>query len=172
MDEHTPIELSADLRSAVTALASEQAQALLAQARQEFAAQLERERQTFAAQLAAEKAQQEIRAFAQHVTTPTITRKHALPFTADEVGAFLSTLDAGQRQSFSAMMERLLQNGLVSFEEIGTTGAEDTRSAVDAWDAAVTAKVALGLARSTAISTLMREQPAMYAAYNAAKGGK
>jgi hypothetical protein len=153
---------------------SAEVQAAFAQMRSDYERQLlqmvETERANFQRQLEADRTASQIAQFAQHITTPTIQRQHALPLEADAVTAFLSSLSASQRDDAKKLFSRILDAGLVSFEEIGSSaegGAEP--SAKERFEAAVAAKVATGMSRFNAITAIGKEQPALYAEY---RGGK
>jgi hypothetical protein len=153
-----------------------QVNAVVAQMTAQFEAQrqvvLEQAQAQFQRQLAEMQARQQIDTYAQHVTTPTMQRQHALPFEAGAVSAFLSSLSASQRQTAIGLFDRILDAGLVSFEEIGGAGAgDDNASAAEQWSALVNAKVALGMSRVNAIQAAMKEQPDLYAAQTK-KGGR
>lgn len=112
------------------------------------------------------QAKQQVESYAQHITTPTLTRQHALPGQASAYSAFLLSLGATQRTVAMGLLDGILASGLVSFEEIGSAGeAKAESSAKERWDTAVQAKVSTGMARSAAISAVMREQPALYREY-------
>lgn len=160
-----------------------QVNAVVAQMTAQFEQQrqivLEQAQAQFQRQLAEMQAQQAIQTYAQHITTPTMQRPHALPFTSAEVVTFLSSLNPEQRKGAQGMFDRLLDSGLVSFEELGSSGegAETQQSAKEQFDAAVQAKVASGMSRLAAMQAVQREQPTLYAEYRneggvAKKGGR
>jgi hypothetical protein len=126
---------------------------------------LEQATARFQREMAEMQARQQIETYAQHATTPTFDRPHALPFTAQEMIDFLTPLSAAQRTQARAMFDRLLKSGFVDFGEYGAIGEERTQSAAERWDAAVAAKTRNGMARSKAIEALMVEQKALYEAY-------
>lgn len=148
-----------------------QVNAVVAQMTAQFEAQrqivLEQAQAQFQRQLAEMQAQQTIQTYAQHITTPTMQRQHALPLEASAVVSFLSGLNATQRTSAQGLFDRILDAGLVSFEEIGSSGEGGERDVAAEWHAAVQAKVALGMAQSSAIEAVKRENVALYDAYNA-----
>lgn len=126
----------------------------------------------FERRMAEERARQQIESYAQHVTTPTLTRPHALPFEAREVATFLGSLSAEQRKGATALFDRILDAGLVSFEEIGTDGeAAAEQSAQERYQALVNAKVAAGMSAVNAMKAVNREHPDLYAAQTQPKKG-
>lgn len=131
----------------------------------------------FERRMAEERVRNDVENYAQHITTPTLTRQHALPGQAATYGAFLLSLNASQRSTATGLFDNILASGLVSFEEIGSGGeGEGTPDPSQQWQSAITAKVSAGLSRSAAIEAVKREQPALFAAYNASgvtkKGGR
>lgn len=160
--------ISGAMTEQFTALFSAQLQSQIAAAREQ--AKLEAQRQ-----IAEFQARQSIASFAQHVTTPTLARPHALPLEAARVEAFLISLSAAQRPEAQAILSAVLDSGLVSFDELGAQGDDKNQpSAIERYEAALTAKLAQGLSRSAALSAINREQPALVNEYNAekAKGGR
>lgn len=110
----------------------------------------------------------EIESYAQHVTTPTLDRPHALPGTAEQYTTFLASLNAEQRTAAKGLFDAILAGGLVSFEELGSDGdAAPEKSAQEQFEAAVTTKVSTGLSRLSAIQAVGKEQPDLYARYQA-----
>ena len=148
-----------------------QVNAVVAQMTAQFEQQrqivLEQAQAQFQRQLAEMQAQQTIQTYAQHITTPTMQRQHALPLEASAVVSFLSGLNASQRTSAQGLFDRILDAGLVSFEEIGSAGEGGERDVAAEWNAAVQAKVGTGMARSAAIEAVKQANPALYSAYNA-----
>ena len=148
-----------------------QVNAVVAQMTAQFEQQrqivLEQAQAQFQRQLAEMQAQQTIQTYAQHITTPTMQRQHALPLEAGAVASFLSGLNATQRTSAQGLFDRILDAGLVSFEEIGSAGEGGERDISAEWDAAIAAKVGTGMARSAAIEAVKQANPALYSAYNA-----
>lgn len=137
-------------------------------------AAFQRAQQEFERRISEMEARRQIESYAQNATAATLTRQHALPLEAETLTAFLSSLSASQRTAATGLFDRVLDAGLVSFEEIGSSADGDARDAAERWDAAVTAKVATGMARSAAISAVMKQQPDLYREYSAAgkKGGR
>jgi ClpP class serine protease len=159
---------------------------LMAQMRQEAATTralaLEEARAQFAREMAEERAKAAINAYAQHATTATMQRQHALPFSAAEVVALLTETPSSSRVKVQAAFDKILEVGLVSFEEIGS-GVEggDEPTAQAQFEAAVNAKVATGMSKLNAMQAIGKEQPELYAAVQAetsrrgrvaVKGGK
>lgn len=114
-----------------------------------------------------------IESYAQHITTPTLSRPYGVPGHADEWVSLLAATPAAIRPQWQAKLDAILSSGLVSFEEIGSSaeGAE-SRDATTEWNAAVTAKVAQGMGRAAAIQAVAKERPELYAAQSSRKGGK
>jgi ClpP class serine protease len=148
-----------------------QVNAVVAQMTAQFEAQrqivLEQAQAQFQRQLAEMQARQQIETYAQHVTTPTLQRQHALPLEASAVATFLSGLSADQRTSARGLFDRILDAGLVSFEELGTSAESVEQSAGERFEGAVNAKVSAGMSRLSAIQAVGKEQPALYAEYQA-----
>jgi hypothetical protein len=118
-------------------------------------------------------ATQEIAQFAQHVTTPTMQRPYALPLDGAAVVKFMTGLGAEARKDAKALFESILTSGLVSFEEIGSSGAgAGDIDAVQAYEDALSAELKINSVRSVALSNLRRKQPAIVAAYNEARASK
>lgn len=114
-----------------------------------------------------------IRAFAQHVTTPTIDRRHALPFSADQIVAVMQALPAANRGAVRELLEGVLSAGLVPFERVGADGAgEDDRDPAEEYEALVLAKMDKGMSRFEALRAVNRERPALYQAQQSAKKGR
>jgi ClpP class serine protease len=150
--------------------AQAQINAMVAQMTAGFEAQrkaiLEQAQVQFQRQIAEMEARQRIDTYAQHATTPTLTRPHALPFTADALSSFLLSLNAEQRTQACSMFDTMLSAGLVNFEEIGSQGNGDERPAADEYEEAVTLKMKTGLSRSDAISAVRREKTELVKRYN------
>lgn len=128
----------------------------------------------FERRMADERARRDIESYAQHITTPTLARPHALPGQTATYAAFLSSLSSEQRKAAQGLFDGILAAGLVSYAEIGSSGegpgAGDTASE---WAALVSAKVQAGMTRTAAIAAAARENPDLYAAQSAPKkGGK
>jgi hypothetical protein len=109
-----------------------------------------------------------IEAYAQHITTPTLSRPHALPGQAETYITFLSSLSGDQRTAAQGLFDSILTGGLVSYEELGSDGdSAPEQGAAEQFQAAVTAKLGTGLSRLAAMQAVAAEQPALYAAYQA-----
>jgi hypothetical protein len=118
------------------------------------------------------QAKQQVESYAQHITTPTLTRQHALPGQASAYGAFLLSLSASQRTAAMGLFDNILASGLVSFEELGSAGeAKGEASPKEQYTAAVNAKIAGGLSKLAAIQAVAKEQPALFAAQSEPKKG-
>lgn len=116
---------------------------------------------------AEQKQRQDVSTYVQHVISATLNRPYALPVEAVALEGFLLSLNADQRTSAQALFNRILDAGLVSFEEIGSAGdGGDEPTAKEAFDAAVLAKVSTGLTRLQAIEAVRKDQPAIYEAYH------
>ncbi len=159
---------------AVTAQVNAVVQQMTAQFEQQRQIVLEQAQAQFQRQMAEMQAQQQISTYAQHATTATMQRQHGIPFEASAITSFLSSLKVAQGATAQGLFDRILDAGLVSFEEIGSEGGDDPRAAVERWDAAILAKVGGGMARSAAITAVMKEQPELYREYSAQgkKGGR
>lgn len=127
------------------------------------------------AEIARFQREQQIVALAQHMTTPTLQRQHALPFEAGKLASFLTGLSEAQRTEALALFEQVLTAGLVSFEEIGTGREGQDADSADAvlarYETIKAQKVAAGMdvpsAHLSAVNTVGKD------AYNRAKkGGK
>lgn len=160
-----PAQFSADIGALVRAQVQAQLGHVRAQAEQEARAEIARF-----------QAAQRVAQFAQHVTTPTTDRAAALPVATDRVERFLLSLGGEQRTEAMALFESILDAGLVTFEEYGSQGAGDERSAADVYNEAVAFQVGQGKTRSAALSHVNRTQPELMRAYNAEqtqkKGGR
>lgn len=123
----------------------------------------------FQREIAEMRAQQAITAYAQDVTTPTLQRQHALPFEASRLVTFLTGLNATQRTEAQSLFSHILDAGLVSFEELGSSaeGDQPELTAQEEFDSAVLAKMSTGLSRLQAIEAVRREKPQLYDAYRA-----
>jgi hypothetical protein len=166
MAEETPIMPA----PAQLADASAEVQAVVSQMRAQFDAEralvLEQARAEFQRQLQAEREQYALVTYAQHVTTATFQRQHALPIEADALTAFLAGLSTAQRETAQGLFNRILDAGLVSFEEIGNgSDAPEAPSVAAQFEAAVQAKVAGGMSRYAAIQAIGKEKPELYTAY-------
>lgn len=159
-------QFTAQMQERFTALFTEQMQAHIAHAQQEAqrAAHVE---------IARMQRQRQIESYAQDITTPKFGRAHALPLEASAVVSFLAELNQDQYQAATGFFNRILEAGLVNFEEIGSKqSADDHASAIARYDEAIRAKVTGGMSRSAAIAAVQREQPDLMRAYNDAMGGQ
>lgn len=156
------------VQAQIDALAAQMA----AQMEQQRATIMEQAQAQFQRQMAEMQARQQVETYAQHITTPTMQRPHALPFTAAEVSTFLLSLNGDQRTTARGLLDRVLTAGLVSFEEIGTSAEGGEASVDDRWQAAIDAKVKTGMSRSGAIEAVKREQPDLAAEYAAPRVAK
>lgn len=129
---------------------------------------LEQAQAQFQRELANMQAQQAIQTYAQHITTPTLSRPSGLPGQASDYSAFLASLTADQRKAAQVLFDRILASGLVSFEEIGSAGdGEGARSAKEEHEALVVAEMAKnGNSRVAALQSVNRARPDLYAALN------
>lgn len=153
---------------AVTAQVNAVVAQMTAQFEQQRQIVLEQAQAQFQRQMAEMQAQQQISTYAQHATTATLQRQHALPIEADVLTGFLSSLSAAQRTQAQGLFTRILDAGLVSFEEIGSQGeGAAEQSAKEQFDAAVQAKVSTGMSQLSAIQAVGKEQPKLYASYQA-----
>lgn len=177
VDPTPPVDVSALLSAAFQG--SQFSDAMKAQFTEVFSASMKqqiefaREQAKLEAQrqIAEYQAQQAIASFAQHVTTATLNRPHALPLEADRVAKFMSGLQPAQRQEAQALFEQILTAGLVSFEEYGSEHGEEEKDAIQAYNDALAEELKHN-PRSVAIANLMRTQPALVAAYNEARNAK
>ncbi len=139
-------------------------------------AAFQRAQAEFERRIADMEARRQIETYSQDATRATLQRQHALPIEADTLTGFLSSLNPAQRTQAQTLFSRILDAGLVSFEEIGSQaeGAAE-QSAGEKYEQAVQAKVSTGMTRLNAMQAVGREQPDLYKAYQAEsrpKGGK
>jgi hypothetical protein len=154
-----------------------QMQAALTQMQAQYEAQarsaLESAQLQFERWKSEQAAQQEIAQFAQHVTSATLQRPYALPLDADRISKFMASIPADARKEARLLFEQVLSAGLVSFEELGSQGAgKDTPNPIEAYEEALAEEIKLTGIRSQAIANLMRKQPEIVSAYNAARNTK
>jgi len=142
------------------------------QAQQEAA--FTRAQQEFERRIADMEARRQVEAYAQNLTTATLTRPYALPGQADDYSAVLLSLSAPQRASVQALFDKILAGGLVNFEEIGTGGeGEEAQDARAQYEAAVAAEMAKnGGSKTQALLAVNRAHPELYAAQATKKGGR
>lgn len=117
---------------------------------------------------AEQKQRQDVSTYVQHVISATLNRPYALPVEATALESFLLSLNADQRTGAQTLFNRILDAGLVSFEEIGSAAeGGDGPSAKERFDAAVLAKVGTGMTRLAAMEAVGKEQPKLYEEYQA-----
>jgi hypothetical protein len=114
----------------------------------------------------------QIEQFARAKTVTTTDQPWAVPCTADELTQLLLETPAAVRPRWQTLLNRITASGLVTFDEIGNSGAGGEE--IDQWNAIVNAKVAAGQSRVEAIKQTAREHPSLYAAQSlpAKKGGR
>jgi ClpP class serine protease len=143
-----------------------QYQQLTRQAEQQAAAQFQRWQ-------AEQEARQAILTYAQHATTPTLDRPHALPFSAEQVVNLLSALPAANRPAVQQALTDILDSGLVPFDRIGSGGGgEEAQSAREQFDALMLAKTASGMSYAAALKAVAKDRPDLYNAQSTLKGGR
>ena len=147
----------------------EQHQQIMQQAQQQAQMEFERWR-------AAQAAEQAIAAFAQHATTPTIERPHALAYSVEQVTALLSGLSTDKRAAVQTLITDILDGkALVAYDAIGAPG-NGNEDVAGQWQASVATFTAQGLSQSAAIQAAQRANPTLYQKYNALgkqrKGGR
>jgi hypothetical protein len=156
---------------AVTAQVNAVVAQMTAQFEQQRQIVLEQAQAQFQRQMAEMQAQQTVRTWAQHASTPTINRQHAVPQSADELYGLAMEMSAAPRQKFMAMIDRLNETGLASFEEIGSSNEGEARDDKALFDDKVSAKVSMGMGRAAAIQAVAKEFPDLYTAQTVAKKG-
>ena len=103
-----------------------------------------------------------IHAFAHARTMTTAEQPYAIPGTAADLAQLLLETPAAVRGKWQTLLTRITVGGLVSFDEIGSSG--EAGEAADRWSILVNAKVANGMSRVDAIRQVAREHPDLYAA--------
>lgn len=103
-----------------------------------------------------------IHAFAHARTMTTAEQPYAIPGTAADLAQLLLETPAAVRGKWQTLLTRITVGGLVSFDEIGSSG--ESAEAADRWSILVNAKVANGMSRVDAIRQVAREHPDLYAA--------
>jgi ClpP class serine protease len=169
-----PVDLSNDpqMREQLAAFAGEQRQWILSQMEAVRVQAQAEARQLFEQQQGEQRREAAVTAFAQHVTTPTLARPHALPFRAEQVAEALRPLNDAQRAPVEALLRQVVESGLVAFDRMGSgAGAEEQRDAAEQYRAAVFAKTSGGMSEFDAIRAVNRERPELYAAMQQPKGG-
>lgn len=114
-------------------------------------------------------ARSQIEAFARARTTTTTDQPYAIPCSAEELNALLLATPTSVRGQWQTLLTRITSAGLLSFDEIGSSG--EGSESTDQWNALVAAKVGAGLSRVEAIRQVSRDHPALYAAQSSAKKG-
>jgi hypothetical protein len=110
-----------------------------------------------------------IHAFARRATVTTPEQPYAIPGTAEELASLLLATPSAVRSQWSALLTRITTAGLVSFDEIGSSGEGGEEG--DRWSILVNAKVAAGMKKVDAIRAVGREHPDLYEAQSHAKRG-
>jgi hypothetical protein len=109
-------------------------------------------------------------AFAQHVTTSTVSRPSTIAYSAEQI--------VGMLQSPTAeAMQQLLRDALdgaliVSAQAAGSSRGDDSTSDATRFEALVFEQQRAGLSRSEAIKAVSRANPALYNAQSQPKGGR
>lgn len=129
------------------------------------------------AEIANFQREQRITALAQHMTTPTLQRQHALPIEGPRLAKFLNSLGEAQRAEAQAILEQVLSAGLISFEEIGNGQGDDGidhERTLEKVEQIKAVKVASGMTASAALSAAISAvgKDAYNAARQAQKGGR
>jgi len=110
-----------------------------------------------------------IHAFARRITMTSPDQPYAIPGTAEEHAQLLLETPPAVRGKWSALLTRITTAGLISFDEIGSSG--EAGEAADRWSILLNAKVATGMSRVDAIKAVSKEHPDLYAAQSHAKRG-
>lgn len=111
----------------------------------------------------------QIEQFARAKTVTTTDQPWAVPCTADELTQLLLETPAAVRPRWQTLLNRITASGLVTFDEIGSSGAGGEE--IDQWNAIVNAKVATGMKRVEAIKQTAKEHPSLYAAQSLPQRG-
>lgn len=109
-----------------------------------------------------------IESFARAKTTTSTDQAYAMPCTAEELTSLLLETPSAVRQRWQTLLNRITASGLVTFDEIGSSGAGG--EAIDQWNAIVNAKQATGMSRVDAIKQAGRDHPDLYAQQQLPKG--
>jgi hypothetical protein len=174
MSEETPVleEILPDIDPATRA----QVDAILSQRMTNFEQQkalIERQvRAEMERKFTEERNRASIAQFAMTATTTTTTQPYAVGMPVGELEQLLLETPVGPRIKWMALLGRMTRGeGLVSFDEIGSSGGAEYESQ---WDAMVNAKVAAGFSRVDAIKAVAKEHPGLYDAQSRAakKGGR
>lgn len=110
----------------------------------------------------------QIEQFARAKTTTSTDQAYAMPCTAEELTSLLLETPSGVRSRWQTLLNRITAGGLVTFDEIGSSGAGGEE--VDQFNAIVEAKVAAGMSRVEAIKQTGKQHPALYQAQSLPKG--
>lgn len=110
-----------------------------------------------------------IETFARRCAATTADQPYAIPAPADELVSLLLETPAAVRGKWQALLTRITQSGLLSFDEIGSSGAGG--EADDQWNALVSSFESKGMGRVDAIKAAAKAQPALYSAQSHAKRG-
>lgn len=117
------------------------------------------------------QARQSLMSYAQHVTTPTLQRPHALAYTADQVVDILGGIPADARAKVRQLIDDAIEGRLlVAYDPIGAKGGAERADAATEWRRLVASFAAQGMSQSAAIVAAKRANPELYTAYN--KGGR
>jgi hypothetical protein len=111
----------------------------------------------------------QIEAFARQRTVTTADQPYAVPCTADELASLLTETPASVRGKWQALLSRITTSGLLSFDEIGSSGAAGEDA--DQWNTLVASYVAKGMSRVAAIQAAAKAQPSLYASQQYVKKG-
>jgi hypothetical protein len=109
-----------------------------------------------------------IELFARNRTGVSADQAYAIPCTAEELTSLLLETPSGVRSRWQTLLNRITAAGLMTFDEIGSSGADG--EAIDQWNAIVNAKQAAGMSRVDAIKQTAREHPDLYQAQQLPKG--
>lgn len=143
-----------------------QQQAAMAQREREIEARLKAD---FERRMLETDQRNAIHAYARQLTISTPEQPYAIPDTAEAIAQLLLETPAAVRGKWQTLLNRIRTSGLVSFDEIGSSG--EAAEASDRWSILVNAKVAAGLSRVDAIRAVGKEHPDLYAAQSSAKRG-
>jgi ClpP class serine protease len=151
---------------AVTAQVNAVVAQMTAQFEQQRTIVLEQAQAQFQRQMAEMQAQQQIQTYAQHATTATLQRQHALPIEADALTSFLSSLNAGQRTSHrGCSLASLTPVWFPSRKSAARATAHPSRQQKSSLTRRYLPRSAGGMSMLSAIQAVGKEQPSLYAAY-------
>lgn len=111
-----------------------------------------------------------IEAYARSRTMTSADQPFALPVPPEELTQLLLETPSTVRGKWQTLLTRITAGGLVSFDEIGSSG--EASEAADRWQTLVNGKIAAGLSHVEAIRTVSREHPDVYNAQLRRKGGR